>query len=372
MKILVLIQCANLGGMEQSTLLLMDELKKLGHEVELLSLNEMGPLEQTLRSQGIPASAVGYRGRWGWRSFLPLRRILRSKPADALVMVGHNLMAMLALGNYCRHKRILSLHYHHEGVKSKWAWRLIYRVAMWRFESIVYPSRFIMDEALRTAPGLARSKRTISYPIPYPFTLPPLVEADRRKNFRLAHGLSSDDKVVGNAGWLIPRKRWDVFLAVAARVAAQVPQARFLIAGDGPQRSNLAHLASQLQIADRVFWLGWQNDIEPFYGALDVMLFNSDWDAMGRTPLEAMSFGVPVVASVLHGGLQEALASQEHGFLLGSHDVPALADKVILLLRDEGLAARIGANARARIKEIGSPRLHAERVLQLLDPKPLA
>ena len=72
MKILILIQCANLGGMEQSTLLLLDELKQMGHEVELLSLNEMGPIEPVLRKHGIPASAIRYRGKWGWRSFFPV------------------------------------------------------------------------------------------------------------------------------------------------------------------------------------------------------------------------------------------------------------------------------------------------------------
>jgi glycosyltransferase involved in cell wall biosynthesis len=366
MKILLLIQCANLGGMEQSTLLLMGELKKMGHEVELLSLNEMGPLEPVLRERGIPASAVGYRGIWGWRSFFPLRRNLRGRRADALVMVGHNLMAMLALGDFCQENRILSMHFHHQNVKSVWGWRLIYWVAMWRFSKIIYPSRFVMDEALAIVPELAITNRTISYPIPYPFTMPSQTQNRQREDFRRQHGLDPEDKVVGNAGWLIPRKRWDVFLRVAAQVSAAVPRARFIIAGDGPERGNLTRRAAELGIADRVIWLGWQKDLESFYRALDVMLFNSDWDAMGRTPLEAMSYGVPVVASMLHGGLKEALNSEQYGFLTDTHDVPLLAGKVIRFLLDENLAKETGARARARIEEIGSPRLHAVRVLKLL------
>ena len=141
MRIFALIQCANLGGMEQSTVLLLDEFKKMGHEVELLSLNAMGSLGPVLAQHGIPGSGLGYQGKWGWRSFLSLRRALRARQADALVMVGHNLMAMLALGNFCRDRRVLSLHFHHQGVMPNWAWRLIYRVAMWRFRCIIYPSQ---------------------------------------------------------------------------------------------------------------------------------------------------------------------------------------------------------------------------------------
>lgn len=367
MKIFCLIQCANLGGMEQSTLLLLDELKLMGHEVELLSLNEMGPLAPVLKQHGIPASAVGYRGKWGWRSFLPLRRILRAKQADALIMVGHNLMAMLALGDFCRQKRILSLHFHHEGVKSVWGWRLIYRVAMWRFGRIIYPSRFIMEEALNLVPDLSKTKRTISYPIPTPISLPPKVEVVQRLRARQMLGLEPRHKVVGNAGWLIPRKRWDVFLQVAGQVAAAVPEARFLIAGDGQERARLEQLALELKLRDRVIWLGWQKNLEDFYRALDVMVFNSDWDAMGRTPLEAMSFGIPVVASMLHGGLKEILDSNAYGFLTDAHDVPRLASRVVELLQNEALAKEIGLKARARIEEVGSPRHHAERVLNLLE-----
>jgi glycosyltransferase involved in cell wall biosynthesis len=352
--------------MEQSALLLIDELKLLGHEVELLSLNEMGALKPILVQHGIPASAVGYRGKWGWRSFLPLRHTLRAKQADALVMVGHNLMAILALGNLCSQKRVLSLHFHHEGVKAKWVWRLIYRVALWRFQRIVYPSRFIMKEALDIAPALASARIAVSYPIPLPAQISPDRETRRSISFCQNYGIVPHHKVVGNAGWLIARKRWDVFLKVAAEVAVVIPEARFLIAGDGPERARLEQLAVELRIKNRVIWLGWQNNLRDFYQTLDVMLFNSDWDATGRAPLEAMSYGVPVVASMLHGGLEEILDSNEYGFLTDTHDVPFLAGKVIELLNNKALAEKIGMKARARIKEIGSPRRHAERVLELL------
>jgi len=366
MRILALMQCANLGGMEQSTILLLDEFMKMGHAVELLSLNDIGALGPVLQQHGIRASAVGYRGRWGWRSFLPLRRILRTKRADALVMVGHNLMALLALGDFCRAQRVLILHFHHEGVKADWAWRLIYRVAIWRFKRIIYPSKFVMQEALGIVPQLTAPKRAILYPIPSPVAMPPVVDAPQSLRCREKLGLAPHHKIVGNAGWLIPRKRWDVYLKVAARVAAVVPEARFLVAGDGPERAKLERLAADLQIVERVAWLGWQKDLVTFYRSLDVMLFNSDWDAMGRTPLEAMSYGIPVVASVVHGGLKEILDSDEYGFLIHTHDVPLLASKVIELLKDRRLAEATGARARAHIEKAGDPALHAQRVLRLL------
>jgi glycosyltransferase involved in cell wall biosynthesis len=366
MKILILIQCTNLGGMEQSTLLLVEELIKMGHEVEILSINEIGPLRQTLEAKRIPFSAVGYRGTWGWRSFLPLKRILRDKKSDALIMVGHNLMGMLAIGGFCKSNRILSLHFHHQGVKSKLEWSIIYAVALMCFKRIIYPSRFIMNEALAFVPRLQATDKIVSYPISTPISLPEASLFDSRQKSAVALGLDPKMKYIGNAGWLIPRKRWDIFLKVAAEVAVSVPNARFLIAGDGPEKGTLKRLARELQIEDLVIWLGWQKGLNDFYRVLDVMVFNSDWDAMGRTPLEAMAYGLPVVASMLHGGLGEILDSEEKGTLLKSHDVPAMAKRVIDLLTNESLAQRVGEAARRHISEIGSPQRHAEKVAALL------
>ena len=352
--------------MEQSTLLLAEGLVALGHGVEILSLNEMGPLKPILEAKGIPSSAVGYHGIWGWRSFLRLKRILRGKKADALVMVGHNLMAMLAIGDFCKKNRILSLHFHHQGVKSKFAWNLIYMVAVMRFRRIIYPSRFIMNEAMVFVPRLHRTDKIVSYPISTPITLPSASFEGTRLHGAQLLGLDPSKKYVGNAGWLIPRKRWDIFLQVAAAVATSVPEARFLIAGDGPEKASLEQLARDLKIADWVIWMGWKKNLDSFYRVLDVMVFNSDWDAMGRTPLEAMSYGVPVVASMLHGGLREMMDSDDYGFLFNSHDVPAMAARVVEMLTNEKKAREIGDAARNHIAEVGSPRKHAEKVAALL------
>ncbi len=348
--------------MEQSALLLASELRALGFEVEVLSLNTLGPLGPLLQEQGIPARSIAYRGFAGWRSFLPLRRVIRSVDADAMIMIGHNLMAMLATsGRWHRHK-ILSMHFHHVGVKPNWAWRIIYALAVRQFRSIVFPSRFIFDEACRIAPFI----RSVSCIISYPFLTPRHRTEEDILAARGRLGLRPQAKVVGNAGWLIPRKRWDVFLEVAAQVAECVPEAEFLIAGDGPERQALTEQAQRLDIAGRVHWLGWTKDLADFYLALDAMLFNSDFDAMGRTPLEAMSFGIPAVASVTQCGLPEVIDTDEVGFLLRSHDVPRLADKVVELLRDEPAARALGARGRQRIEDIGNPHEHALRVLQAL------
>src|SRR5947199_246118 len=73
-------------------------------------------------------------------------------------------------------------------------------------------------------------------------------------------GLPRDASLVGNAGWLIPRKRWDVFIETAALVTASMPSAHFVAAGDGPDKGALQARVRALGLEQRFHWLGWKKD----------------------------------------------------------------------------------------------------------------
>ena len=346
MQILNVIQCTNLGGMEQASLRLMTGLMKSGHSCSVLSLNPVGALGALLKENGIAVEGINYRGKGGWRSIGELRKRLRGYNADALIMTGHNLLAMSALNQINAKKRMLAMHFHHKGVKPDWQWRLIYMAACRRFDAITYPSDFIRNEAIALYPAVGEISSTVRNPLRIP-RLPS--EADRREARHLL-GIPTDGPVVGNAGWLIPRKRFDVFLNTARLICRSVPDVRFVVAGDGVERDRLMRLATSLGIGERVQWLGWVSDMSLLYKSLDVLLFNSDWDAFPTTPLEAMSYGIPVAASVVNGGLREVICDQRCGFAIKEHDVPSLSAAVIKYLQDP--QRTVGMQGRERVRRL--------------------
>jgi glycosyltransferase involved in cell wall biosynthesis len=351
MKILNLIQCANLGGMEQASLRLMRGLQARGHELQLLSLNPIGKLGPLLQAAEIPHEGLPYAGKGGWRMLPGLRRKLRESKADAMIMTGHHLLAMAALGNVAKGRRILAIHFHHAGVKPDWQWRLIYRLACTRFQAITFPADFIRREAERIHPPVAAIAHTVRNPL----NMPELPTAEQKQAARRTLGLPMAGPIIGNAGWLIPRKRFDVFLRTAALIASQRPDAHFVIAGDGAERSRLEALAAGLNLTGRLTWTGWVQNMETFYHSLDVLLFNSDWDALPTTPQEAMSHGIPVVASVVNGGLKEILSSPEWGFLLDRHEPETLAAAVVHLLQNPVAARQISLAGRERVRLVSNP-----------------
>lgn len=361
MRISNIMQCTDLGGMERASLRLMQALVARGHALEVISLNPTGALGPLLARAGIPTVGLTYRNALDWRTATALRRVLRERAPDALLMTGHNLLAMLALPpNIPRGRRLLAQHFHHTDVKPAWQWRLIYGLALRRFGAITFPSDFVRHEAEALCPGLIGRANTV----PNPLSLPTPRTPASRAHARASLGLPDGSPVIGNAGWLIPRKRFDVFLATAQRLLALHPSCHFVIAGDGPQRPSLYELAAALGVSARVHWLGWRNDMAEFYHAIDLLLFNSDWDALPTTPLEAMSYGLPVVASVVHGGLGELLEHGREGWLLDRHDTEELAQAVLEALMERGrVCGTAGRERIARSCDVDSIAANVEALL---------
>lgn len=341
--------------MEQASLALMKALNSRGHQLSVVSLHALGSLAPSLQAHNIPALGLGYGEVPLWRLIWRLRRQLRRQSPDALLLTGHSLPLLLAIAGTKAIPRVLAIHFHHSGVKPRWFWRLYYGLARHWVNAVTFPSDFVRREALNLCPALAVKARTLRNPI---HPVAPLSSSERLAA-RQRFGLPSSAPVIGNGGWLITRKRFDVFLHTAAAVLKKCPEARFLIAGDGPERQQLEALACSLGIEHAVVWAGWLHDMRPLYAAIDILLFHSDWDALGMTPIEAVLHGIPVVSSVLHGGLAELLRPGEDAVVLNQHDVAGLSQAVLQLLADPSAAAAMVSQAR-------------EHVLALCDPDPLA
>jgi glycosyltransferase involved in cell wall biosynthesis len=243
-------------------------------------------------------------------------------------------------------------------------WRAFYELVCRHVDTITYPTAFTRDEAVRISPGIA--KRATVVPNGYEPQVANAAEwRAMRDAARLRLGFPPDAFIIGNAGWLIPRKRFDVFLETAAVLRTRLPQARFVICGDGPDRHALEALASRLGLSDVVTFAGWVSDLTDYYRAWDVLLFNSDFDTLPCAPMEAASHGCPTVASLVSGGLDEFIADERTGILLREHDTGRLADALALLATEESrlAALRVGALATLRANfstEIGA-QFYAER-----------
>lgn len=364
-QVLCIATCSGTAGMENSMLAILSGLKACGTHPRLIALSPGGQTSPLFLAHSPSVQTIPYRRPWGAPSWPSIAGAIGRAPApDAVTMLGHNMAVFAALDRISCRRRMLSVHHFHTGFRPAWQWRLIYRFAMHVFSHISFCSDFIREEAEDLYPPL----RQVSVTLPSPVILPAAPTWEERLAARRALNLPASGFVIGNAGRHVASKRWDVFLRTAASIAARRCNATFVVAGDGPLHSRLQAQAGALGLENRIRWLGWRYDMSDFYRSLDLLLFNSEWDALPRTPLEAAAHLVPTVASVAHSGLKEVLRSEDQGFLIDHHDERWLAEKAIYLMDHPEHGRTIAASCRNLLAQRHDPARNAAELLKLSEP----
>ncbi len=143
-----------------------------------------------------------------------------------------------------------------------------------------------------------------------------------------------------------PLKRIGDVLKAFALVRSSTP-VRLLMVGDGPDRASAEALAGALGIVDRVRFVGARRDVAPLLAASDIFVLPSETESFGLAALEAMSSGLPVVASRV-GGLPEVVEDGVCGRLVPVGDVDAIAASLTALVEDSPRRRRMGQSGRER------------------------
>lgn len=145
--------------------------------------------------------------------------------------------------------------------------------------------------------------------------------------------------------------------------ATEVPQAMFVLVGDGPNRGALEGQARALGVEDRVLFLGYREDVPDLLSCCDIFVLPSFEEGLPLSILEAMAAGKPVIASAI-GGNDEAVVHGHTGLLVPPGNSAALAAAIKLLLVDSALARTLGGNGTARAREQYSGETMVRRTTQ--------
>jgi glycosyltransferase involved in cell wall biosynthesis len=160
--------------------------------------------------------------------------------------------------------------------------------------------------------------------------IPPPLPTSERLRRRTELGLSPEDLAVLAVGRMMPQKRPLLFLEIAARIAARIPEAKFLWIGDGPLATEWDSRAAALGIASRAQRLGWRDDVAALLGCGDLLLHTAEYEGLPLAILEAMATGLPcAVSETLH---------REMPFLDETNSISASDENALIALlqnRDE-------------------------------------
>lgn len=169
--------------------------------------------------------------------------------------------------------------------------------------------------------------------------------ADLHQELWLPHGAP----LVGNIGALVAHKGQRDFVDAAARVVQHVPDARFVIAGEGELRRALEEQIARLSLEKHVLLTGFRPDVLSLLKGFDVFVMSSTTEGLGTSVIDAMACRKAVVGTRA-GGIPELVEDGRTGHLVPVGDPSAMADAILALLRDADARRRLGEAGRARVE----------------------
>ncbi len=314
-------------------------------EVSAVVLNN-GRLAKELQSLGTGVTVIDEQGNTWWQILWRLTHYLRSRPVDILHTHRYkeNILGCMAAKISGVTHVVRTVHGSTElssgwkGVKAK-LYKAIDKIVCRYFVSyLIAVSRDISGHLERTFPG------KIIIHIPNCIDERRLVPTTGREEKRLELGLRPSEFVIGTVGRLNPVKGTEYLIRAVPEIVKRREDVRVLVVGDGPLRGDLEALVQFLGLEKTVTFLGWRDDSVDIINALDLFVLPSVHEGMPTVLLEAMSLGVPVVASNT-GGIPDIVADNWSGILPEPRNESSLAAKCMSVISDRSLADLLVHNA---------------------------
>lgn len=193
------------------------------------------------------------------------------------------------------------------------------------------------------------------YSIPLYSVVPPIDKSIKRENDLLLF-----------AGQLNTGKGLDILIEALRKIERNF---RLVVAGTGNQEKYYKELSRQYKLTDKIHFAGklGNEELDEYYQKATALIFPSRApETFGLVGLEAMSFGLPVIASRV-GGIDEWLVDRETGFFFSISNPGELADKIIKIMDNPDLVKTMGEKAKARYFEKFLPENHVNQLLRLFE-----
>jgi glycosyltransferase involved in cell wall biosynthesis len=353
--VLFLVNNLGIGGSERKIVRLANRLDDEGVCVSLACLNGPYTLEPGIR--GVKLQKLERSGKFSFAALARLRRmIVRERPPTVIAV---NLYQALYVALAC-----LALPYRPRTValvntstfRGHRLFKRFYQAVLGRFALIVHGSQ--TQQRFWFRPGTRTWERsTVIYNGVDSDHFEATESFEAAKQLRASLGVKPESLLIGTVGMCRPEKNQEVLLTTLRRLRVARVDAHLVVAGDGPLRAQLERRAHELEVTDRVHFIGAIEDVRPVLAALDIFVLPSiAVESFSNAALEAMSMGRPVILSDI-GGAREMIQDGVEGYVVVPTELEARLPALLSALHaDKRKRQRMGHAARTRAVDAFSVR----------------
>jgi glycosyltransferase involved in cell wall biosynthesis len=358
LRIVEIIPTLDRGGAEKQMTLLACEMARRGVDVQVIALTRSGPLEATLREAGVEVHTINKRFKFDPSAYFRLKRKLRELKPD---VVHTWIFAANAYGRLASIRAGVPRTIGGERCVDPWKrWHEL-AIDRWlakRSDCIATNSSGVRDFYVKN--GIDDAKFVVIPNGIRPQPVEPIDEAE----FLRRTGLPAGVRRIVAVGRLWPQKRYKDLIWATDLLDAAREDTHLCIVGEGPLRDRLEKYRDQIELHDRVHFLGARDDVSQLLPHFDCFWIGSAYEGQSNSLMEAMLAGVPAVASDIPGN-RDLITHEIHGLLYPLGDRAEMATCTHRLFEDSELAGKLADAAKQRMLDEFSVEQMVDRYIQL-------
>ena len=362
LKVLQVIGGGEIGGAERHLLTLMRLMDRERFTPELLCLCK-GPFAGLCREEGITTHEVVMRHKLDLATVAPIRRLIREQNIDIVHTHGVRANLVARMAGRAENVPVATtfhsvLRYDYSSSAEALVARALTRLTNNRTDTFIAISGAIKEDLVSM--GVSPQRIQVIY---NGLDVSLLTPGDSPDIVRENLGITPGQRVVAMVGRLHVVKGHIFLLQAAQRIITQHDNVVFLLVGEGPERRTIERTIRELGLEDKVVMTGFYPNMSELYPIMDMLCLPSLMEGMGLVLLEAMYFGVPVVATQV-GGIPEVIIDGESGLLVDPGNSEALTMAITWLLDSPDLQRQLIEGGRRRAGEFTVENMvrHTEQV----------
>ena len=347
-RILHVIYSLEIGGAEMDLIAKAKVLvQRYGYHVAIVCLLRRGKLVEEAERDGIRVIGPVMGGKSDIRVIPWLLRIIRSGKFDVVHthMFASNFLGRVAATLAGGPVIISTVQLIAE--REKWWEMLLDRALQFKTDMVIASSEAVRQSFIQR--GIRPTKIAVIHNSVDFARFDAVDREAARQATRQAFGWDKGHFVVGTVARLERIKGLDHLIEAAKTVAEALPQARFLVVGDGPQREDLLSRVRHLELGERCIFAGLRSDVPQILPAFDLFVLPSLSEALGIAAIEALASGVPVVASQV-GGVPEVVIHGETGLLVPPSDAAQLVQAILHVAANPAEARQWAERGQKRVR----------------------
>lgn len=325
------------GGVERRRLSLAKKFKGSAFQMKLVGTFKSGNIAEQIEANGVEIIEIGdFKGPFHWGKHRKVQQIIDEFQPHIIHGAVYEGVTMAAINGFIKKVPIVLLEETSDPQNRSAKADFLLRIFSWTADRFIAIAPNVADYLRDRAKVSPRKVITINNGV----EIPREVSAEEILQLKEKYGIQKSDFIVGFVGRLFNdhKKITDILEAVKQ---LNLPHLKLLIVGGGRDEQLLRDKTTELGIADRVIFTGYQYDTAPYYRLMQLFCISSQREGFGLVAAEAMLHHLPVLATKV-GGLQNVVKDQETGFLVPPNSPEQLAEKILYFYEHPDACTKMG------------------------------